>query len=290
MAGYETTSYALAWTLMLLAQHPSVQAELREELSAALGGEAPTVEQLAELPLLDAVVKESTRLLPPTYMMFIRRACGPFELGPFAMPEGTRVVLSPLVSHHMPEVFSDPDRFVPKRWFERKPDPFELVPFGAGPRLCLGAGFAAQEIRLVVALILQRFSLRMPEGARLVTTSFMPWPTIVMHNVWILPGVPKIFAMKMKVVAAELEQGTAFLSEAVYTTLDEGNLKPYLDAIVARHPGVDVGSYPQWDEPRYRTKVTFDAQSQAPIEAARDDFVASMPAETIVDLCSDGTS
>lgn len=166
VAGYETTSNALAWTLMLLAQHPQVQAELREELRAELHGEAPTIEQLAALPLLDAVVKESTRLLPPTYMMFIRRARGSFELGPYSMPPGTRVLLSPLVSHHMPEVFPDPDRFEPRRWLDRKPGTFELVPFGAGPRLCLGAGFAAQEIRLVTAIIVQRFGLRMPEGTR----------------------------------------------------------------------------------------------------------------------------
>lgn len=166
VAGYETTSYALAWTLLLLAQHPRVQADLRDELRAELGGDAPTIEQIGRLPLLDAVVHESTRLLPPTYMMFIRRARGELELGPYLLPEGTRVVLSPLVSHHMPRVYDQPDRFRPQRWLDRKPDPYELLPFGVGPRMCLGAGFAAQEIRLVVAMIVQRHAIRLRHGTR----------------------------------------------------------------------------------------------------------------------------
>lgn len=86
VAGHETTAYALTWTLMLLALHPAVLADLRDELRAELRGEAPSVEQLARLPLLDGVVKEGLRLLPPTYMMFIRRATGSFELGPYPMP------------------------------------------------------------------------------------------------------------------------------------------------------------------------------------------------------------
>lgn len=166
VAGHETTAHALSWTLFLLAQHPQIQLELREELRGELHGDAPTVEQLARLPLLDAIVDESLRLLPPTYVLFIRRAMGEFELGPYRMPEGSLVVLSPLVAHHLPEVFEEPERFRPERWASRKPSPFELVPFGAGPRLCLGASFAAQEIRLVLAMIVQRHGLRMLPGSR----------------------------------------------------------------------------------------------------------------------------
>ncbi len=123
---------------------------------------------------------------------------------------------------------------------------------------------------------------RVPRGARLVVTTAMPWPTIVMRNVWVLPGVPQIFAMKMAVVASELGGGVAFVSHAVYTTLDEGPLKPLLDRVVADHPGVEVGSYPKWREPRYRTKVTFDGLDEAPVLAARAALVALLPAETVV--------
>ena len=164
VAGHETTAYALTWTLLLLAQHPQVCADLRDELQAELHGEAPTIEQLDRLPLLDAVVNESMRLLPPTYMMFARRATEAFELAGYEMPAGSVVVLSPLITHHMPQVYDQPHRFVPARWADRKISPFEFLPFGAGPRLCLGAAFADQEIRLVLAMIMQRFDLRPADG------------------------------------------------------------------------------------------------------------------------------
>lgn len=122
---------------------------------------------------------------------------------------------------------------------------------------------------------------RVPEGSRLVVTQHMPWPTIVMHNVWVLPGVPEIFAMKMPVVMSELG-GAPLHSLAVYTNLDEGHLKPHLDAIVADHPAVEVGSYPKWRHPQYRTKVTFDAAEEAAAEVARDALLALLPSDAVV--------
>lgn len=165
-AGHETTANALTWALLLLDQHPHVHAALYEELRGELCGEAPTVEQLSRLPLLDAVVKESLRILPPTYMMFIRRARGAFELGHYALPEGSMVVLSALVTHHMPDVWPEPERFRPERWASRRPSAFEFLPFGAGPRLCLGAAFAELELRVLLALLVQRFWLRPLPGTR----------------------------------------------------------------------------------------------------------------------------
>jgi len=123
---------------------------------------------------------------------------------------------------------------------------------------------------------------RAPEGARLVATAEHPWPTIVKENVWVLPGVPQIFAMKMPVIAAELGGAAGFVSFATYTTLDEGPLKPLLDAVVAAYPAVEVGSYPQWQEPRFKTKVTFDGLDEARVRAARDAFAASLPSGTEV--------
>lgn len=123
---------------------------------------------------------------------------------------------------------------------------------------------------------------RVPTGAELVTTSVMPWPTVVMRNVWILPGIPEIFAMKMPVIAETLAGGPAIVSQAVFCKLDEGNLKPLLDRVVAEHPAVEVGSYPKWQEPRYRTKVTFDAPDEAAVEQARRAFEALLPEGTRV--------
>ncbi len=123
---------------------------------------------------------------------------------------------------------------------------------------------------------------RIPEGARLVSSAAIPWPTVVMRNVWVLPGVPEVFQMKLPHVRAELDGGTPFSSLAVYTRLDEGDLKPLLDRVVAAHTGVDVGSYPQWHDAEYRTKLTFDGLDEARVRAARDAFLAELPAGALV--------
>jgi molybdopterin-biosynthesis enzyme MoeA-like protein len=99
----------------------------------------------------------------------------------------------------------------------------------------------------------------------------------VMKNVWILPGVPEIFRMKLAVVRECMRGPAPFVSRAVFTKLDEADLKPLLDRIVAAHPGVEIGSYPKWFDPSYKTKITFDAQSSAEVEAASVAFVALLP-------------
>lgn len=165
VAGHETTAYALAWTLFLLAQYPQVRGDLLDELSV-LGGAPPQADDLERLPLLSAVVDESLRMLPPTYIAFMRRGLQPFALGPYELPAGSQVVLSPLVTHHMPEVFPEPRRFRPERWAGTRPSSFEFLPFGIGPRHCLGAGFANLEIRVVLAIIVQRFAWSLADGAQ----------------------------------------------------------------------------------------------------------------------------
>jgi molybdenum cofactor synthesis domain-containing protein len=116
-----------------------------------------------------------------------------------------------------------------------------------------------------------------PEGAALETTEEITWPTVRMSNVWVMPGVPEVFRMKIPVVVAKLGQGKAFVSRAVYTKMDEGDLKPLLDRVVADHPNVDVGSYPKWLDPSYKTKLTFDGRDEASVTAARDEFLALLP-------------
>ena len=123
---------------------------------------------------------------------------------------------------------------------------------------------------------------RIPEGARLVTGGSAAWPGVVMRNVWMLPGVPQIFRAKQALIQAELSGGAPFVSLAVFTTLDEGQLKPMLDRVVEAHRDVDIGSYPRWSGVEYRTKLTFDGLVEARLRAARDAFAESLPAETIV--------
>jgi molybdenum cofactor synthesis domain-containing protein len=125
---------------------------------------------------------------------------------------------------------------------------------------------------------------RVPRGAQLVRTREVPWPAVRMRNVWMLPGVPEIFAMKMQLVEHVLGAAPAFHSLAVYSSLDEGHLKPLIDAVVAAHPAVDVGSYPQWTEPVRKTKLTFDGRDRERCEAARSAFVASLPDGALVAL------
>lgn len=167
LAGYETTANGLCGALMLLAQHPERQVELREQLDGRFGGGTPSVEELAELPLLGAVVNEALRMLPPVYITLVRRSTAPFRLGQWELPADAKLVLSPLITHHMPEVWADPKRFSPARFLERKPTPYEFMPFGGGSRRCIGAAFSDLEMRLGLAMLLQRFSFGLEAGQRI---------------------------------------------------------------------------------------------------------------------------
>ncbi len=120
-----------------------------------------------------------------------------------------------------------------------------------------------------------------PDGATLATTEDDRWPVVVMRNVWVLPGVPQIFRMKLGVVRAWVRGPAAFHSRAVLTRLDEGKLKPLLDGIVAAHPGVDVGSYPKWFDAAYKTKITFDSRDTVRVDEAFAAFVALLDPEDV---------
>lgn len=154
-AGHETSSNALAWTLLLLEQHPEVLADLHDELSGLLRGDAPTLEQLGRLPLLDRVVKEALRLMPPASLL-VRQSTGPFTLGCYELPAAATVFLSPFMTHRSPELYDEPQAFRPERWERIDPSPYEYLPFGAGPRMCIGTTFALMEIKLALAIIVQR--------------------------------------------------------------------------------------------------------------------------------------
>lgn len=117
-----------------------------------------------------------------------------------------------------------------------------------------------------------------PEGATLEVMPEIRWPTIRYRNTWLLPGVPEIFRMKLAVAAAIIGGSHEFVTRAVFTKMDEGDLKPLLDAIVARFPDVGVGSYPKWQDPTYKTKLTFDGRDGPRVDEAKDAFLALLPA------------
>ncbi len=107
-----------------------------------------------------------------------------------------------------------------------------------------------------------------PEGAALLSTPEVPWPTVNLENVFIFPGVPELVRLKFPQLRERLREGAGFVSRAVYTTSDEGDIAALLDAVVAAFPEVSIGSYPQWREPSYRTKLTVDGRDPERVEAA----------------------
>ena len=166
LAGHETTMSALCWTLFLLSQHVDCERALREELSSALHGDAPTAEALGELRLLDHVVKESLRLMPPAPLI-PRIVQEPTRLEDCELPVGAEVVLSLYHTHRMPDVYVQPRHFLPARWNQLAPSPYEYLPFAAGARTCLGAALATFEIKIILSLLLQRFRLRLAPDAQI---------------------------------------------------------------------------------------------------------------------------
>lgn len=155
-ATYETCQNASIWTLILLAQHPSVARALCEELQDTLAGAAPTLEKVAALPLLDAVIKESMRLLPPVPLL-LRAAERETSLGGQTLPKGAHLVLSPFLTNRDPGLYPEPDRFLPRRWTSLHPTPFEYPVFGAGPHGCAGPWFGLSAVKVTLASILARY-------------------------------------------------------------------------------------------------------------------------------------
>ncbi|KAB8316705.1 cytochrome P450 [Tolypothrix campylonemoides VB511288] len=158
-AGYDTSSHALTWTLFLLSQHPHVAADLLDELENVLYGEAPTLEQLQQLPFLEQVIKESMRILPPIPWN-VRVTAQPTELGGYALPKGTEILMSVYHTHHMSEIYPQPEVFHPQRWQTIQPTVFEYNSFGSGQRICIGAAFAMMEMKIILAILLQRYRLQ----------------------------------------------------------------------------------------------------------------------------------
>jgi len=107
-----------------------------------------------------------------------------------------------------------------------------------------------------------------PEGAELSSNAEMPWPVITVDNVCVLPGVPQIFATKLRLLRDKIGAERPFVSRALFTKCDEGSIAEILEAVGAKYPDVEIGSYPRWRDPRYRVKLTFDGLDEASVDAA----------------------
>ncbi len=162
LAGHETTANTLTWTWYLLSEHPDIEQRLHRELDSVLAGRLPTAEDFPRLQYTEMVITEAIRLYPPAWILG-RRALKDYKLGPYIVPAGAIVIMSPYVMHHDPRYFPDPFRFDPDRWTPEarasRPQ-FSYFPFGGGPRRCIGEGFALMESIMVLATLARKWSLR----------------------------------------------------------------------------------------------------------------------------------
>ncbi|MFC5999526.1 cytochrome P450 [Quadrisphaera sp. GCM10027208] len=168
IAGHETVASAISWTLHLLATHPGEQARVHAELDEVLGGRAPAWADLPALARTRAVLDESLRLYPPAWVVS-RRAVVDDEIDGVAVPAGTLVIISPWLLHRRPDVFADPEAFRPDRFLgdaARTVPRGAYLPFGAGPRLCIGRDFALVESVLVLAELLRDHAVLPVPGHR----------------------------------------------------------------------------------------------------------------------------
>ncbi len=163
LAGHETTANALTWTWYLLAQHPDVAKKLAAEIDSVLDGRAPSAADVSRLPYTEMVIKESMRVYPPVWAIG-RQSIKPFDAGGYHLPAKSNVVILQWTLHRDPRYWIDPEVFDPERWSPEgaryKPIPrFAYFPFGGGPRVCIGAGFAMMEAILLLATVAQRFRM-----------------------------------------------------------------------------------------------------------------------------------
>lgn len=166
MAGHETTAQALSWTWYLLSQHPAVEAKLHDELANVLAGRTPRHEDLADLHYMRMVVEESMRLYPPAHTLS-HESIAPAEVLGHHIPAGSTVLIVPWLLHRKPSLWEHPNRFEPERFSRERSAArprFAYIPFGAGPRVCIGAAFAMEEALLILATIAQRYRLHLKPG------------------------------------------------------------------------------------------------------------------------------
>lgn len=171
VAGYETTAAALCWTMYLLAKHPTVADRLRAEIDAVLGKDLPTEDALNQLSYLTMVLQESMRLYPPAWVIG-RRSIEADTLGDYEIPANAAIGIYPYLIHRHPQFWSRPDEFDPEHFAPNAVaarSRFAYFPFGAGTRICIGNHLAMLEMKLCLAMVMQRFTISVP-------SDFQPTP------------------------------------------------------------------------------------------------------------------
>lgn len=161
LAGHETSATSLCWALILLSQHPGEMARATAEVREVLGDRLPGLEDLGRLPFLRRVIDEALRLYPPAWIIG-RKALQDDVVNGFAVPKDFNLIMCTYAIQRHPDFWENPDAFDPDRFLpERIPGDrhkYAYFPFGGGPRMCIGNGFALMEMQLLLAMILQRFT------------------------------------------------------------------------------------------------------------------------------------
>ncbi len=166
LTSYETTSIALTWTLMLLAQHADTLSRAEREIDEVFGSGPPMEDRVLALDYIRATIEESLRLYPPAWSL-LRRAVAPDTIAGVTVPANAMVAIYPFTLHRHPAFWHEPGRFNPDRFLAdagAERPPFVYIPFGAGPRVCVGARLAMMEMPIMVAVIARRWRLRMIGG------------------------------------------------------------------------------------------------------------------------------
>ncbi len=195
IAGHETTVLSLSWTAYLLAQHPNVVDKIRAELNATINNRTPLFSDLPQLKYLTNVMNESMRLYPPIYVIG-RKAVKEDFLGEFRVPANYNVGINIYSLHRHPKYWDNPDSFKPERFenFDIKGDNrFLFLPFGGGPRTCIGNNFAMMEMLIITSMLLQRFDIELVSGKSIPQAQFTLAPT---------PSISlKLFVRQSRVIA-----------------------------------------------------------------------------------------
>lgn len=169
-AGHETTATALAWTWYVLTQHPDIYAQVQQEVDTVLQGRSPTYNDLVNLPYCFQVFKETLRLYPPAYVVS-RSALHDIELDGYMVHKGETVIVSTYTMHRRSDFYPDPETFDPERFTperEKQLPRYAYLPFGAGPRICIGNHFAMMEGHLLLATLAQRVTFELVSGQKIV--------------------------------------------------------------------------------------------------------------------------
>ena len=186
LAGHDTIAHALTWTWTLLAANPEVEARLHAEVAEVLSSRLAAAQDVPRLAYTRSVLAEALRLFPPAWVI-VRRAAQPHRCGGQQIPRGSFVVASPFVTHRDARFFPDPLTFSPERWLSPdQPPRLAYFPFGAGPRSCIGEGFAWMEGTLVLATLAGKWRLR-SEGR-----AVEPSPRITLRPRGPVPMVPAL--------------------------------------------------------------------------------------------------